>query len=163
MIFRLVFPFRIFLNETVFYLRFKRLRTPLLWFLLNSPWWSSLYQKALLKLYHISLKFSRVCSRNTVNKENGNFSNGQSVDFRHRDYRHRYYMDRFVFPSLFTTIAYFTFLSNKTKKYSKHRKIFKIIKYLFKNTVILQKIEIIKCCLPDRKFKTVNLSNYLPR
>ena len=30
MIFRLVFPFRIFLNDTVFYLRFKRLRTPLL-------------------------------------------------------------------------------------------------------------------------------------
>ena len=29
MIFRLVFPFRIFLNDTVFYLRFKRLRTPL--------------------------------------------------------------------------------------------------------------------------------------
>ena len=128
----------------------------------------SLDQIALLKLYHISLKFSGVCSRNTVNKENGIFSNGQSVDFLHRDYRHtcRYniiYMDRFVFPSLFTTIAYFTFLSNKTKKYSKHRKIFKIIKYLFKNTVILQKIEIIKCCLPDRKFKTVNLSNYLPR
>ena len=102
----------------------------------------SLDQIALLKLYHISLKFSRVCSRNTVNKENGNFSNGQSVDFRHRDYRHRYYMDRFVFPSLFATIAYFleTKIYNKTKKYSKHRKIFKNIQYVFKNTVILHKI-----------------------
>ena len=119
----------------------------------------SLYQKALLKLYHISLKFSGVCSRNTVNKENGIFSNGQSVDFLHRDYRHtcRYniiYMDRFVFPSLFTTIGYFAimnfFSSNKTKKYSKHRKIFKhIMCYLhyimfYIITVFIQKYSNIK-------------------